>query len=365
MRLALLVLLWLPACAVPAGPEILLVSESFELRGVEAAKLAAFEREHPNGWPSLLQVRVQSAGRDAPAMVGDYQVTGAVLRFTPRFPLAPGLRYLAVLDGRPLAVGSVERVFAVPMEEVGPPVRLVQVYPSGDLLPENVLRFYVHFSAPVARGEVYQHIVLLNDRGEKVDLPFLEIDEELWNPDGTRLTLLVDPGRIKNELRPRLEVGPVFHAGRGYTLVIDRAWQDAHGRPLAKTFRKRFQVGAADRLQPDPKRWTVKVPAAGTRTALRIEFPAALDHALLQRMLQVLTAGGEPVEGEIQITAQETRWSFRPSRPWAHERHSIQIDTALEDQVGNSIRSPFEVDMFGVATKRLATKTTSLAFTPR
>ncbi len=82
-------------------------------------------------------------------------------------------------------------------------------------------------------------------------------------------------------------------------------------------------------------------------------------------MLQVLTADGELVEGEIQVTAQVTRWSFRPSMPWARERHSIQIDTALEDPVGNNIRSPFEVDMFGVAKKRLETKTTSLAFTPR
>ena len=32
---------------------------------------------------------------------------------------------------------------------------------------------------------------------EAIELPFLEIDEELWDPAMMRLTLFIDPGRIK------------------------------------------------------------------------------------------------------------------------------------------------------------------------
>jgi len=32
------------------------------------------------------------------------------------------------------------------------------------------------------RGHIYDYIHLRNEAGQNVELPFLEIDEELWNP---------------------------------------------------------------------------------------------------------------------------------------------------------------------------------------
>jgi hypothetical protein len=56
-----------------------------------------------------------------------------------------------------------------------------QVYPTAEVLPENLLKFYVHFSAPMSSGHIYDHIRLIGDStGKEVELPFLEIDEELW-----------------------------------------------------------------------------------------------------------------------------------------------------------------------------------------
>ena len=77
-----------------------------------------------------------------------------------------------------------------------------------------MLRFYLEFDRPMPRGDVYKYVRLLNEKGDKVPLPFLEIDDELWNADQTRLTLLIDPGRIKKEVKPRIDLGPVFEAGR-------------------------------------------------------------------------------------------------------------------------------------------------------
>src|SRR5206468_10702471 len=96
---------------------------------------------------------------------------------------------------------------------------------------------YLHFSAPMSRGEVYRRVRLLGEGDRPVDRPFLEIGEELWDPDGTRLTLLFDPGRIKRGLVPRKEEGPILEEGRAYTLVVDPAWPDAQGRPLRQGYR--------------------------------------------------------------------------------------------------------------------------------
>ena len=91
--------------------------------------------------------------------------------------------------------------------------------------------------------------------------PFLELDEELWSPDGTRFTLLFDPGRVKRGLKPREELGPVLEAGKSYSLVIDRDWLDASGNSLKAGFRKTFRVGPPDETSPDPKTWTVRSTA--------------------------------------------------------------------------------------------------------
>ena len=139
----------------------------------------------------------------------------------------------------------------------------------------------------MSRGEAYRRIRLLDAAGKPVDDPFLELDEELWSPDGTRFTLLFDPGRIKRGLKPREEVGPVLEAGKSYYLVIDRDWLDADGKPLKAGFRKTFRVGPPDETSPDPKTWSVRPPAPETRDPLEVRFPEPLDRALLDRLIAV------------------------------------------------------------------------------
>ena len=121
---------------------------------------------------------------------------------------------------------------------------VTQIYPSADVLPENTLKFYVHFSAPMSRGHSYDHIRLLDEANRPVELPFLELAEELWSPDMLRLTLLMDPGRIKREVKPIEDLGPALIAGHRYSLLIARTLRDAHGQPLRQAFVKHFTVAA-------------------------------------------------------------------------------------------------------------------------
>jgi hypothetical protein len=209
-------------------------------------------------------------------------------------------------------------------------------------LPDNLLKFYIHFSGPMSRGEAYQRIGLTAGN-EDVDLPFLELGEELWDPEGRRLTLLFDPGRIKRGLKPREDAGQILVPGQKYVLTIDSGWPDARGVPLLDEFRKEFVVTSADYTQPDVSKWRVHAPPRGTRKPLVVNFSESMDHAMSHRVLSVIGSDGASIAGSIALSQQETRWSFRPDSPWLAGDYRLTFDTTLEDVAGNSIGRPFEV----------------------
>jgi hypothetical protein len=282
-----------------------------------------------------------------PGMLGTYRVEGDALRFVPRYPFERGRTYSATL--RPALMPGGSGPDWTMSHSVPKPARaatvVTKVTPSVDRVPENLLKFYLYFSDPMSRGEVYDRVRLLRQDGRPVDLPFLRLAEELWDPTGTRLTLLIDPGRIKRGLKPREENGPVLEAGRAYTLVIDRGWPDAEGDPLGQEFRKTFRAEPADETQPDPKTWKFTRPAASTREPLALTFPESMDRGLIESALTLVDARGEPVAGKVEIGANETRWEFTPENPWPEGDHQLLIDADIEDLAGNSILRPFEVDI--------------------
>jgi hypothetical protein len=322
----------------------------FELRGDEKA-LAAVGDQSEQHFAVYVIFDINSP--DPPPVAGEYSVVDGAVRFTPRFPLQPGMRYRAVY--RPASgEGDDQRAiieeFAIPARNTAAAARVVAIFPSAATLPENQLKFYIHFTVAMSRGGAYEHLQLLDGEGKPVDLPFLELAEELWNPTGDRLTLLLDPGRVKQELLPREEVGPVLVAGRHYTLVVDRNWRDAAGQPLAAESRKSFAVTVADEICPNPKKWRLTVPQAGSRSPLVVRFGESLDHALLERMLWVADEEVERVRGDIKIGESESSWQFQPQQPWQAGRYRLMADTLLEDLAGNSVARKFELDARRAAT---------------
>lgn len=278
---------------------------------------------------------------ERPALAGTYTKLPDGLRFTPRFPLEPGMRYRAVYH---TAGRKLEREFVVPERAQSPPARVRIIYPTAKILPQNQLKFYVHFTAPMSRGDAYRNFSLVDADGEAVDLPFLELSEELWNPAGDRLTLLLDPARVKRDLKPRNESGPVLEIGKRYSLVVRRDFKDGEGQPLAAEFRKEFVVAEPDEACPRPATWRLHLPTAGTNEPLVVRFGESLDHALLARWLWIEDAAGQDVSGEPATGEGESSWSFRPSKPWQQGRYRLMADKRLEDLGGNNILRKFELD---------------------
>jgi hypothetical protein len=290
-----------------------------------------------------LVLRVARPGADRPpAVLGETRAAPQLLAFEPRFSLQAGLDYLASAE---LPDGTIlERALRLSAEPLEPTTFVERVSPATDVVPANLLKLYVHFSAPMTRGEAYRHVRLVDPSGRELPDVLLEVEPELWDPDGARLTLLFDPGRIKRGLRLRRELGPTLEPGRVYTLAIDAGWPDARGAPLRAGHRKTFRTVESDDLPPDPRSWELVRPGAGTREALGLRFGEPLDRALLERMLTVWR-GGRALEGEVRLSDDELAWSFVPSRPWMAGPHQVRVDPLLEDLAGNGVGRPFEVDL--------------------
>lgn len=308
-------------------------------------------------WQQILSVYTgQEAPSDAaskPAMLGTYQAVEGSIRFVPRFPWAAGMHYVArfspaALPGAGSEEGTAEDVllhFEISARPIQRTTVVKQIYPTSDVLPMNLLKFYIHFSAPMSIGEAYEHLKLLDEAGNPVSNAFLIMQPELWDPDYRRFTLLFDPGRIKRGLEPHKQLGLPLVDGRSYRLLIGDGWKDARGNPLKAAFEKPFRVVGPDYRSPRPADWTLSSPSAQTREPLQIDLPEPLDHALLGRLLRLDDATGQAVPGRIEISHQETRWTFFPAQPWQPGPYRLRIGSWLEDLAGNNLRRPFDTDL--------------------
>ena len=316
-----------------------------DLSDLRDARLTADE------WQSLFTVTVgEDPALDAlPPVRGRYAVTSTAITFTPLFPFDLGRAYRVAFDPahlpgrRPLPV--VTAVVRLPAVASRPTTSVTAIYPSGGVLPDNALRLYVEFSAPMGSAGALDFVRLLDERGHDVAIPFLPVQADFWNPDHTRYTLFFDPGRVKQGILPNQQLGRPLRAGHSYTLQISADWRDAQGQPLKAPYRREFRVGPSEVQAIAPAGWRVAPPAARTRDPLVVTFPGPLDHGLLARALGVEGSGHRTVDGAISLEASDTRWVFRPTAEWAPGEYQLVALSILEDPAGNRIGRAFEVDM--------------------
>jgi hypothetical protein len=312
---------------------------------VSAVSLSPAERARlgvrdPASYAEVLAVFTGAGfpARGTPAIAGTYLLDAEGLHFRPLFPFVSGLRYTARLD---LGSGAVVHGFDVAPPPRGEGPRVTAVFPSGDTLPENALRVYLHFSRPMETRDAHRHVRLEQADGRVVPLAFVEVQHGLWDPQRTRLTLLFHPGRIKRGVAPGERLGPPLRAGGTYRLVVDAAMRDASGRPLGRDFEWRIRASATDRESPHAEGVRLRPP--DTEDApLVVELPEPLDEALLHRLIWVEDTQGRAVAGTVAVSEGETRWAFRPARGWSPGRYALHVHPALEDRAGNRFDRVFD-----------------------
>jgi hypothetical protein len=286
--------------------------------------------------------------------------------------------------GAPIAWLAICLLTLSPLALAADAPRLEAIYPSGDVVPANHLKFYLHFSAPMREGVFLDHCRLLDAHGATVAEPFRET--ELWSEDHRRLTLWLHPGRQKTGVNLSEDFGPVLRPGQSYTLVISGAWPTADGAPLGQETRKTFRTAPRVIMQIDPfsdapaacctqssrsslltalkplTRWQIRPPAAGTPAPLELRFPYPLDHALLLRCLRVVDEAGAAIPGSVATADHERTWRFIPDSAWRPASYRVLVQSILEDLAGNSLARPFEVDLTAAPIKAVP-REVSLPFT--
>ena len=301
---------------------------------------------------ALLTTEALESGRDVnsvPPVAGRFEVSGDALYFIPRFPFVAGAGYSLV--AHPAPAGEADDAPAIfhirrPADEAEPTAFVVAIYPDVATVPVNLLKFYVQFSEPMSEGRAQRAVrVCRDDTGESLEGVFVPMDPELWDPTRQRMTMLLDPARIKHGLVPNMEEGYPLIEGVPFRLFIDPVFRDARGRPLRAGTERRYEVGPEVRERIDPRKWQLTVPSSSSLDPLQVEFERPLDYALLQRCLWVNGPYGAIVAGHGKSGRGEGSWSFTPAEPWQEGAHQLVAHRQLEDLAGNSPVRVFDRDM--------------------
>jgi hypothetical protein len=293
-----------------------------------------------------VQVRPATAGAaagipaaDLPPMAGRLAPDGAGACFVPRFGFVDGTAYAVTVDGQ--AAG----VLARPRPARPATAQVLAIHPAAGEVPRNLLRCYLWFSAPMSEGQAAAHVRLTDDAGTPLPGALLPAEHELWDGGHRRLTVLLDPARIKRGLAGHREAGYPLRAGQPVRLVVGAGFRDAAGTPLRAGAERRYTVGPDERRRVEPGGWTLTIPAAGGTEPLRVTFGRPLDHGLLARCLHVTGPDGLRVDGTPQVGPQDRSWQLVPGRAWPAGTHQLVIDPVLEDLAGNSVSRVFDRDL--------------------
>jgi hypothetical protein len=292
---------------------------------------------------------------DGISVSGRYEIFTSSICFTPRFAFANGVDYVANFHAELLAKNPNE-VYLPAMDptmltleffvkgQTQSQAAVVNVYPSVNILPENLLRFHIEFSTPMTHGEVYNRVKLFDANHQEVEKAFLVVDQELWDEEMKIVTILLDPGRIKQGLRSNLEMGAPLQAGQKYTLVIDADWKDGFGYPFKSSYKKEFTTTHADRTSPSIAE-LILIPPASPSDSLILYSNEAFDKLQLENSFMVFDAQNNQLECSLTINNSQTEIKIKPSDSWTNQTYRVKINPLLEDLAGNNFLKPFDRDV--------------------
>lgn len=219
---------------------------------------------------------------------------------------------------------------------------VVNIYPTSDSLPVNILRFYIEFSHPMQELGILNHIKLTTEDGRNITGVFFENQYELWNEDRTKVTLIVDPGRVKTGLLAHNTLGRAFDYGKTYFLTVDSLLRDFNDENLNQVFSKKFNAVSEDTTAPNLSNWSVSCPIANTGDFLKIDFNDKIDHISAKTLIKVVDDNGQLVVGKIILGKNESAWIFKPEHKWKKGAYNLIVNSRLEDIAANSLNGIFD-----------------------
>ena len=194
---------------------------------------------------------------------------------------------------------------------IGPATVVSQIYPTGDVVPENQLRLYVHFSgADGTKGGLdYVHSSMTMARSS-----WIRFFRSTPN-SGTTITPVTPCSSIRAAEEghsPERGDGAIVEPGKRYTLVVDANGATERPSPEA-TFRRR-SLSARPMNVPSTRRRGSAPPPAGTAIRWSSPFRNARSRPAAARPRR--RSRRQSLRGDVRIEDGETRWSFTPPEAW-------------------------------------------------
>ena len=209
----------------------------------------------------------------------------------------------------------------------------VEVHPAGSSVPENLLRIELRFAQPQRLPFDIDRVRLLDAIGAPIRDALLDLT--LPSADARRVTLLMNPGRVKTGVAPNLAMGRALHAGAAVRLVIGDPSDGSHAVV------KDWIVTASEPAGPRPERWRVSAPRVRTREALVVALGAPISSAA-EGLIAVSDCAGRRVSGRTTLSDGDSVWRFTPDAPWQKGAHAVVVHPDLEDPAGNRRCAAFE-----------------------
>ena len=181
---------------------------------------------------------------------GTFHMDQESVRFEPLFPFLKDTSYSLIVYeetgdnlNRPFESYDIQSL----PNNLEPSCEIVSIYPTANQIPVNQLKFYVHFSEPMAEGNSSQSITLQRtDTGEHLSNVFLH-EPELWDHEHKRLTIFLDPARIKRGLQGNVQSGYPLVQGTAIVFTVNENFLDAHGAKLKSSQETTYKIGPLER----------------------------------------------------------------------------------------------------------------------
>lgn len=292
------------------------------------------------------------------AVLGSFSFENGICTFSPIVPFSQGEIYGLYRENQIVETFQIKELSSKLPE-------LITIYPTKDTVPENLLKVYFQFSEPMQEvGDPLDYIKVMNITDAREESVFLELEARLWNLEHTRLTLWLDPGRIKTDLIPNKEKGLPISKGKEYEVHISSKWRAANGQYLKKDYIKTIYVTGKDTHRPLVSNWKVHSPSEGTKELLKIDFKESMDGVLSKEVFTIfLNEGDIPIEGDFSVIPKEHGVSFSPHNKWKKGSYTIYVDSRFEDLAGNNLNHVFDRDITVKEVVEKPSETKTIVFT--
>ncbi len=265
------------------------------------------------------------------------------LYFTPDLPFISSAKYVLVSDDS-------EHLFSLEPKNKRLPC-VSKIYPTSNILPENLLRIYIQFSEPMRTNNNLKLIKLYDENNQEIKGAIFNNVQELWDTSQKQLTLIFDPSRVKTGLIAHENLGRALEVNKTYYLKIEPL-KSVSGEIMPQTMYKRIKVSKADFNSPNIHHWKINPPKKYTNNALKIDFDQSIDMMSLYHRISVYDGNNNLVLGNLKIGDGEKTWSFFPEKPWKKHQYFIRINSRLSDPSGNNLNGLFDHKIGSLKNKK-------------